>query len=275
MVIPHETGAFALAIGTSLAIEGLVGVHPGKPNQPSGHRAINALWVNVRTLVRNYYQSVKSADAERIKFPDAALVVFNEIQALPDILRSQNKNIEIVFYHQPMENIKQQFPNANYRKAKTDKQVFYQRFEDITLIHVLAECKNAGVKVEIIKNQPVSGRKIVAILSHIPKDLFWKSSFERMFLLESHTGKLKTYVDWYTKLQGVKSDNPLPLNEFTLQVFGDAAIFDSQDKKIRAEVKQLAAVKRWNGSTSAGKVKSDILGYGSSLLKETYRKLLP
>lgn len=275
MAIDHEVGQFPLSIGTSLAIEGLLGIHPGKPNQPAGHKGIAVLWVNLRTLVRNYYQSMKATDTQRIKYPEAALVLLSEVQAIPEILRQHRRSIAVVFYHQPNEDIKRQFPNAAYKQPKTDKQTHYQVYEDYTLRFLLEECKNAHVEIHSIRKQPPNSRHIGALLSHYPKDLFWKNCFERLFLLESHTGRLKTYIDWYTKLQGVKADKPLPLNEFTIQVFGDGNLFDGQDKKLKDELRQLAAVRRWNGATAMNKVSADILGYGSAYLKEAYRRLLP
>lgn len=275
MAETREVGAFALSIGTSLAIEGLLGVHPGNPAQPHGHKMINALWVNLRTLVRNYYQAMKTEEAERIKYPVAAITLLAEVQAVADILRVNGRHMEVVFYHQSDDAIAKQFPRATFRKAKTPKQTAYTTYENLTLMYLLAECNNADVKVTLIKQTPPSSRQIVALLTHYPKDLLWKSAFERVFLLESHTGRLKTYVDWYSKLQGVKADNPLPLNAFTLQVFGDGCLFESQEKKIRDELKQLAKVKRWNGTTTSSKMSADILGIGSSLLKETYKRLMP
>jgi hypothetical protein len=275
MAIDREVGAFPLSIGTSYALEGLLGNHPAKPNQPSGHKGITTLWINIRTLVRNYREAVKTDDRDRIKYDSAAIMVLSEMQAIPDILRFAKRNIEVVFYHQAIEDIRQQFPNANYKKPNTDNQMAAATYETFTLRFLLAECVNAKVPVQQIRRQPPSSHHVAAILTHYPKDLFWKGCFERLFLLESHTGQLKTYVDWYSKLIGIKSDNQVPLNEFTIQVFGDKHLFDGQDKKIKTELKELARVKRWNATTGMSKVSSDILGYGSVLLKETYRNLLP
>ena len=275
MAIDREVGAFPLSIGTSYAIEGLLGIHPGNPNQPSGHKGITTLWINIRTLVRNYREAVKTDDRDRVKYDSASIMVLSEMQAIPEILKFAKRNIEVVFYHQAIEDIKQQFPNANYKTVKTDNQVAAATYETFTLRFLLAECINAKIPVQHIRRQPTQSRQVAAILTHYPKDLFWKGCFERLFLLESHTGQLKTYVDWYSKLIGIKSDNQVPLNEFTIQVFGDKHLFEGQDKKIKTELKELARVKRWNATTGMSKVSSDILGYGSVLLKETYRKLLP
>jgi hypothetical protein len=276
MAIDREMGKkLPLSIGTSFAIEGLLGIHEGNPHQPSGHKGITALWINIRTLVRNYREAVKTANRDRIRYDEAAINILTEMQAIPEILRQANRNIEVVYYHQAIEDIKQQFANANFKAPKTDLQHAAATYETLTIRLLLAECANAKLPVQQIRRQPTPSHSVAAILTHYPKDLFWKGCFERLFLLESHTGRLKTYVDWYSKLNGIKSDNPVPLNEFTIQVFGDSYLFDGQDQKIKTELKELARVRRWNGTTSTGKVTSDILSIGSVLLKETYRKLLP
>lgn len=275
MAVDREVGLYPLSIGTSLAIQGMLGQHPGNPHQPSGHKGITSLWINIRTLVRNYREAIKKDDQGRIKYDTAALVILSEMGVIPEVFRQNGRNIEVVYYYQPTEDIEQQFANAKFKEAKTDKQIEAMTYEKFTTRILLAECANAKLPVVQIRRKPPANHNVTAILSHYPKDLFWKPCFGRLFLLESHTGKLKTYVDWYTKLNGIKTDNPVPLNEFTIQVFGDSHLFDGQDNKIRAELRELAKTKRWNGTTSTDRMASDIRSYGSVLLKQTYAKLMP
>lgn len=274
MVIDREVGKFPLSIGTSFAIEGLLGVHEGNPHQPSGHKGIALLMVNIRTLVRNYREAVKANDVDRIDYHSAALSILAEMKAIPEVIRQSRRNIEVVYYHQAIEDIKQQFPNATYKRPKTDKQVAVDTYEKFVIRLLMTECINEKFPVQIVKRSPIPRNLITAIYTHYPKDLFWKGSFERLFLLESHTGRLKTYVDWYTKLNSIKADNQVPLNEFTLQVFGDKHLFEGQDKKVKTELKELAKVKRWNGTTSSAKVAADVRSSGSVLLRETYGSLM-
>lgn len=275
MTPAHETGQFHLSIGTSLAIEGLLGIHPQSPSMPTGHRLITTLWVNLRTLVRNYYQAMRSEDAAKIQYPNAALTLLAEVQGLPDILRQNKSSLNIVFYYQTDDDIKRQFPKASYRKPKTDNQTRYHLYELNVLKILIDECTNAGVELTRLRQAPLSNNQQVAFLTHLPKDLLWKTSFERVFLLESHSGRLKTYVDWYTKLNYVKSDQPIPLNEFTVQVFGDKDLFLGQEKRIRDEVLTLAKLRKWNGSTSMSKVRTDIMANASPAVKRSFRELLP
>lgn len=274
MVIDREVGKFPLSIGTSFAIEGLLGVHEGNPHQPSGHKGIALLMVNIRTLVRNYREAVKANDVDRIDYHSAALSILAEMKAIPEVIRQSRRNIEVVYYHQAIEDIKQQFPNATYKRPKTDKQVAVDTYEKFVIRLLMTECINEKFPVQIVKRSPIPRNLITAIYTHYPKDLFWKGSFERLFLLESHTGRLKTYVDWYTKMNSIKADNQVPLNEFTLQVFGDKHLFEGQDKKVKTELKELAKVKRWNGTTSSAKVAADVRSSGSVLLRETYGSLM-
>ena len=275
MSVDREVGALPLSIGTSLAIEGLLGTHPGKPHQPSGHRGITALWINIRTLVRNYREAFSKENIGRIKFDVAALSVLTEMQAIPEIIRQANRDIKVVYYFQPTEDINQQFPKASLKKAKTDTQFEVEAYAQVTLRLLLAECNNEKINVVQIRRQPPTNHDTTALITHYPKDLFWKNCFGRLFLLESHTGRLKTYVDWYTKLNVVNSDSLVLFFVFTIQVFGDSHLFNGQDRKMRAELKELAKVKRWNGTTSYERVAADIKHFGSIALKKLFVELMP
>lgn len=272
--VNRETGQFPLSIGTSLALEGLLGIHPGRPDQPSGYKTIRSVWINIRTLVRNLYQAMKADDLKRFSFENAVYVLLEEIRIIPEVARDRGQNYEFVFYYQDPKQVKVRFPNAAYKEAKTEKQLHSQSYEKVvmaSLVSILLQDKFPLVEV---KNAPQSHPKVTAIMTHLPVELLWKGSFDRLFLLESYTGRLKTYNAWFTKLNGVDADNPIPFTEFTLQVFGDGTMFDSQPKKIRDEVRQLAELKHWTGSTNAQKVIGDVLGFGSRELKNTYAHLM-
>ncbi|MFO5736362.1 hypothetical protein, partial [Klebsiella pneumoniae] len=63
---------------------------------------------------------------------------------------------------------------------------------------------------------------------------------------------------WYTKLNGLKEDTPIPFTSFAIQIFGDKQLLEPQDKAIRAQLKQLAQSRKWTGLTTPDKVHHDI-----------------
>lgn len=272
--VDRELGQLPVSIGTSLALEGLLGIHPGNPDQPSGYRTIRSVWVNLRTLVRNLYQAIKSENLKRFSFETAAHVVLDEIRLIPEVCRQHGSTAEFTFYYQELKELRHKFPNATFKVPKTEKQNHYDNYEKVVTAAVVSFLLQNKFPLVVIRASAPAHAKVTALLTHTPSDLFWKSSFDRLFLLESYTGTLKTYNAWFTKLNGVDKKTPMPFNPFTLQVFGDNAVFDSQPKKVRDELKQLAETKHWTGITNEPKMVSDIQTYGSRELKNTYATLM-
>ena len=89
-------------------------------------------------------------------------------------------------------------------------------------------------------------------------------------LLESHTGKLKSPIDWNTKLK----DKPynMPFNILTLQVLGDGQQFTAQKKEVVLDFKKLADDKNWSPTTTMKKINEDLKVYKSDHIS-LYRKL--
>lgn len=272
--IDRDVGQFPVSIGSSMALESLLHMHPNQPQQPSGYKSIRALWVNLRTLIRNLYSAMPAENTRKIKFEMAALVLLDEIRVIPEVFRQHGQPLEVVFYFSDMDELKWQFPKALYKKAKTERQIHYETYERMVLLHLWQLMRDQAMAPRILKKklEPISF--VAAMLTHYPHELLHRSSFERLFLLESHTGKLKAYNTWYTKLNGLKEENQMPFNEYTVQVFGEGVIFDSQPKGIRAELKELASYKRWTGITSNEKMRFDIYTLGSRELKANYAELV-
>lgn len=273
--IIRDVGQFPLSIGTSMAIEGLLGFHPAAPSQPAGYKAMKCLWVNVRTLVRNLYQAMKSEDAEKVKFVDAMHVVLQEMQTIPQIFLDQKSPMRVEFYIEDMAEFKWEYPKATFKVAKTEKQTAYRTYEDLVmrmLFEYLRDTKPQET-VRIVGRNPGRVHDTVIILTHQPHHLLWQKSFDRLMLLESHTGKIKIYTSWFTKLNGVTDDRPIPFTRFTLQVFGDGQLFEGLDRKIKAELRQIAEFKKWTGITTHEKMSADIYRGGSQVLKAKYAEL--
>lgn len=272
--IERETGQFPLSMGTSLAIEGLLGIHPNQPRQPSGYGRIQEVWVNLRTLIRNCYAAMTVEQSKKASIEQTAQVLYDEIMSLPDIFRQQAKtNYRVRLYQNDLSELKWQFPKAKHKTPKTEKQRHYHNFELLVLKLLLDHLAAEKVPVLTVVRKPPMQQNTVGLLTHHPHELLWRFQFERLFLLESHTGKVKSVGQWSSKLNGVEEEDQIPVNEFTLQLFGDGSLLSSFPKKLRDEVKQLATVRKWSAITTMPKIQSDILRYGGEALKTTYREL--
>jgi len=272
--IERETGQFPLSIGTSLAFEGLFGIHPNQPRHPSGYARIKEVWVNLRTLIRNCYAAMTVENSKKASIEMSAQVIYDEIQSLPDIIRQQAKGrYGIRLYQNDLSDIKWQFPNARHKTPRTEKQRHYHNYEQLVLKLLLDMLSSEKIPVLTVNRKPPMQQTTVALLTHYPHELLWRFQFERLFLLESHTGKVKSVGQWSSKLNGVDEEDQLPVNEFTLQLFGEGTLLNSFPKKLRDEVKQLAMVRKWSAITTVPKIQNDVLRYGGEGLKNVYREL--
>jgi len=273
--IDRETGQFPLSIGTSLALEGLLGVHPQAPKQPSGVGQIGEVWVNLRTLIRNFYAAMTVEVAAKAPMELAAQVLCEELGSIPDVLNQHARGRYILkVYHNDLTDFKWQFPHAVHKTPKTEKQRQYHTFETLVLKLMLLQLGHDRYPVLVVKRYPDNSNRVAALLTHHTHELLWRTRFSRLFLLESHTGRLKSTGQWGGKLNGVSEDDHLPLNEFTLQLFGERQLLGSMTKKLRDETRQLAVVRHWTAVTTVAKIRNDVMRYGGENLKRAYHEVM-
>lgn len=273
--IDRDTGHFPLSIGTSLAVEGLLGMHPQAPKQPSGTAQISEVWVNLRTLIRNFHASMTTETAKKAPLESVAQILYEELTTLPDVLNQHARGkYTLQLYQNDLTDLKWQFPKADYKSPKTEKQRQYSNFETVVLKLLLDQMQHASSPLLTVVRKPQDLNRVVALLTHHPHELLWRTQFSRLFLLESHTGRLKSIGQWGGKLNGVAEEDQLPLNEFTLQVFGDKQLLNGMPKKQRDETKQIALTRKWTTVTTVSKIQSDVMRYGGETLKRTCLMLL-
>lgn len=271
-LIEREVGKIPVSIGTSLAIEGYLDIHPNQPKQPIDVKTVKEIWINLRTLARNLWQAVPTAEVANLNPAAAVDVLMQEVQTIPVALAQAGARAKVRYYITGKDSMKWTFPKAEFKQAKTPKQMAYEVYERYASVELYRRMKDEGIEVIEIERKPPSSDGTVALLTHYPSDLLWKEHFNRLLLLESHTGKLKPWNLWYTKLHNLTEANPMPFNRFTLQVFGDGVDLIPQPRNIIGQLKQLALTKRWSPVTTDSKMYHDIQS-GSKELKEAYAKL--
>lgn len=271
-LIEREVGKIPVSIGTSLAFEGYLGIHPGEPKQPLDVKTVKEIWVNLRTLARNLWQAVPTAEVANLNPAAAVDVLMQEVQTIPVALAQYNARAKVRYYITGKDSMKWTFPKATFKQARTPKQMAYEVYERYASIELYRRMKDEGMEVILVERKPPSTDGTVALLTHYPSDLLWKENFQRLLLLESHTGKLKPWNLWYSKLHNITEATPMPFNKFTLQVFGDSVDIEPQPRNIIGQLKQLALSKRWSPVTTEAKMYHDIQS-GSKELKEAYAKL--
>ncbi|UYE93445.1 hypothetical protein [Shewanella phage FishSpeaker] len=250
-------GNLGISVGTSAALEGEL---------TKTLSSMDNFFINFRTLVRNAIESYASEDS-----PSVDEIVKNVKDDLMGVLKFVDthrgqKQILIDVYNPSYKSRESKFKYAILKSPKTDKQKARAKlFEEVIS---LFKKNNSGVLRETdCEIKSFVGRAL--ILTHHVMDLTFSNSYSRLYLLESYTGYIKTYVTWNTKLTNGSELHNIPFNRLTLQIFGDKGTdFFTHSMAVKALVNELATSHKWTTGTSYDKVKSDIRGLPKSVDRE-------
>lgn len=274
----REVGQYPLTIGTSLAIESLLGIAvdvDGNPtqkiNQATGSAAplfeFDEVWVNLRTLVRNIMGGISAAEKKRVEVNDLCEVLYSEMGVITTEINAV-KQTPVVFYASDMDLSK--YTNAKLRKASTEIKIWFEKLSVDSIGRVFNHFKKNPTDLYKLKHfklkiEPDMPTKAV-ILTNFPIDLVNWQRFKELVLLESHTGVLKPRAEWYTKyFNGKEKCKRIPFNEKFLQIFGDKETFSPLDQKYRDDILAVAEKYKWTPLTTPDKV-----SYGIKTLKNHY-----
>jgi hypothetical protein len=249
--------AFPISIGTSLALESLfVGERPtyDPAREIPQHIDINeytCFWVNLLTLYRNIIGSLQKDGAERVMAGDLWETLEFEVDLIKRVVdESSFGKTKAMFYFSQYENLDKHHPFATLRKATTEKQKQYERLMELSVNSYLKNLRQSDhIKTFKRKLQP-DVREKALILTHCAYDLLSHPAFEKLDLIESHTGVRKGISLWYTKFANSKNLMRIPFNACFLQVFGDSQHFHPMAIKLREQVLALADEYNWSAMTT-------------------------
>ena len=260
----RNVGALGMSVGTSLAFEGEGGLAvPSSDN----------LLLNLRTIIRNAHQAYDDIEEgyNETNVYDAVVEDLIKIGNWLNEVRG-NKPIAMTVYYPSYQSLNKKFRYAGLWEPTSEKQQRYARFVDRISSKLLKEYPKLILSLDCSFPE-FSGKGIV--ITHHPVDLTFTSGTTRLYLLESHTGTLKPYTQWYTKLTGGDDLYYMPFNHLTIQVFGDKSTnFKSSSQGIKKLVKDLAITAKWTSATSYDRVRSSINGLSMSTDKAGLQLLL-
>ena len=254
----RSTGALGMSVGTSLAFEG-----QGAAEVPLADTVL----FNLYTLVRNAYQAYEKDDREANDPDRIAEDVSSDLRLLGEWINKVRgrKPIQMIVYCPDYDRLDSDFPKARLWKAESDKQKAYAKLAE----QVIKKLKQQYDKLIVSLRHGLpeyTGRGIV--LTHHVVDLTFVKGVGRLFLLESHTGLLKPFTLWYTKLTGGSELHYMPFNRLTIQIFGDRSTnFKTSSQGIRDLVKKLAQDHKWTSATTLSRIRSTINGLPQSVDK--------
>lgn len=245
----RSVGGLGMSVGTSLAFEG-----PGA----SSVRSSDTVLFNLRTLIRNAQESYEKDDPEYKDVDQIVKDVESDIVILSKWLEQARagKVIKMVIYYPTYALIKLKYKHATLWEPTTELQKAKAALS-------AAVAKKLMSKYEKLITQTIMGmpefKGMGIVMTHHAVDLAEERGYSRLHLLESHTGLLKPFTQWYTKLTGGKELHNMPFNRLSIQIFGDNSTnFRSSSIGIKNLLKKLAEEHNWTTATSLSRVRSTI-----------------
>lgn len=258
-------GTVPISVGTALAFEALPGAQMYR---------YHALLINVRTIVRNARQAY---DQYTPTVNELFQVCKEDIVGLAEFIVSMKlkTDLELKLYYPSYRGLPKLFPLAklkNVEKDGTQKQKEIYTLEKAVIDKLLVEFDKGIIKIDSVL-PPFPGQAL--IITHHPVDLVTTESYARLNLLESHTGTIKNYTLFYTKLTGSDKLTNIPLSKLTIQIFGDNSVnFYGHSMAVKNEIKQLAEEARWSTASTPNMVARAIRSLNNSPEKDILLKMI-
>lgn len=263
----RSLGALGMSIGTSLAIE--------QSDAASQIRMSDVILFNIWTLIRNARDAYESKE-EKEKVTADQLVddVISDLKNLSRWLEEVRltKPIKLVVYYPTYFSIALRFPLAELKKPKTAIQIAYDKLSNKVASALYKRYEKLISKTDM--GMPSFNGKGIVLTHHVV-DLAMFDAPARLTLLESYTGRLKPYTQWYTKLTGGDKLFNMPFNKLTIQVFGDESTnFRSSSHKIKELVKKLATDWGWTPATTVLRIRVHIRSMENGIDRHALLKML-
>lgn len=254
-IAEREKGQFPVSIATSLALESLAGIHPDIPNVVVPPiKETRLLMFNIRTLIRNIHGALSTDVKRKLTAKVCVKALIEEMSIIEaSVNRISEGMVPVVFYACAYGSLSRKFPHAHMRPVVTELQLEYTHMERDTIRELLAMQPAFDIRrydVDITDKFTDT-----FIVTHHAVDLLSKKQFEKLTLLETHTGAIKNHLLWNTKLTKGKDNPRIPFCAFSLQVFGDNGhLFSPMDAKTRAAVLSIAENDNWTAASTRDRI---------------------
>ena len=274
LIANRTVGQFPLSIGTSLAIESALGIHPEIIVKSPPLLKYDEFYINIRTLFRNIFGSLDRDNAFKATPRQLATALDEEMTMIEEIVKEKiNSTVRVIYYYSNYNNLETIFKHSVIRMDNTEKQKLYTKIHNETIKILLDEHKekknhNLLVYNLLVKPHTQSPKKTL-ILTNYLLDLLKHSEFGHLSLLESHTGTIKGMSQWYTKFYKIEGQDlsQIPLNSCLLTIFGDKETFSPFQMKTRLNVLEIAKKYKWSSVSTYDKI-----NYGLITLQNPYEK---
>ncbi len=261
----RDLGQFPLSIGTSLALEGAIGIHPNNPISEHKLSDFKELWCNVRTLFRNFHSAIGPKNYDIIPFEDIVSQFIMELDTIVQVVADKtNSKTKVVFYVSDYIGIDKGYHHCVLRVDSTELQVAYSKALSRVVSSVIAQQTQQDDKEFLATKIKVYQTKITdevhgptLILTNFAYDLTTKS-IRNIFLIESHTGTIKGRNLFHTKFHDGKNLGHIPFREDMLTIFGDSELFRPIAINYRKALKEVAEKYDWSYATTTSRMRQGL-----------------
>jgi hypothetical protein len=257
----NDKTTFPISIATAIAIQSICGFDPEGLPLPSGPviRKYPILLLNIRTLIRNFIGSQPSDLRQQLNYRDVVYGVVSDIKIMTEVLTKYTNGLRVIPYVCLYKNLNLNYPIGVIKHPNTTIQRLSTLMVDNTIHSLISNPLDIELRVfnndfdnpVSFINQPLQTEAL--ILTHLPLDLLGNRFFRSLTLLESHTGKLKTSVEWNTKLKNFKPEfKRIPFNKLTVQLFGETGdVFQPiLTPKLKQDLSIISEEFKWDTTTS-------------------------
>lgn len=275
-----ELAYFPASIGTGLALQKICGLD--EEGARVGREVLShyqVLMINLRTLYRNYHASHSATERDAITKEQGVQDLNRDIRVATEVANDvTGGRTHVLLYSNGYNSILKRYPYAKIKEPNTFLQKQYADFENQT-IEALYEQRDAyGLEISLgdLTLPQLPSATNVLLLTHFPVDLLHGHDWETFDLLESHTGSIKSKLQWNTKL-GIAEEHRerIPFNKMTWQLFGDkGSMISPQDIRLRKALIDVAEKYRWNTATTQNRIEFSLKEYGDPVLRGEMLKLL-
>nr|DAR94046.1 MAG TPA: hypothetical protein [Caudoviricetes sp.] len=238
---------------------GTAGIFEGEYADPS--KWSNLMYVNIRTLYRNYVSSYDAKDYYKINEEEFNQTFMDEVAEFERLVKEvTNNRVKTIFYYPKYTNLKKTLPHLERDQYNPS---IFDDVEENLWEDIQSNQKWVPFNIEIIDENGFEQSFLdVTMFTSFVVDLLQSVKFNTLTLLESYTGKLKKRQEWYTKLKLPKRKDTaykVPFNKFTLQIYGDkSGFFKTTNKQMRDMVTNMAIDDNWLPISTLDRIRASI-----------------
>lgn len=269
-VYDRLTSAFPISLPTALALESLFNPRTDrydperKVPQHIDVQKYRTIWINVLLLYRNLVAAMDKSTFLTAKADDLANVLDSDMEVITSLFHVEGLGVcEPIFYFCSYEDLRRVDRRIRLREDVTELQkMFKSKF--LQVVQIVRSRRH----IHMLNSDIPGDRKNSLIMTHVPYDLLSYQFFNRLDLLESNTGKLKTRHEWNTKYYPVIGNDMsrLPFLKMLLLILGDKVLIHPSDIKLRRMVLDVGERRHWVQTTTVDKIKQDL----ESEIKDPY-----